>query len=128
MNDGDTINDDEFEALLDELHGSGKAPGADAERGETTAASALPAALTIREVGELGELLQARLTNDVPIRMDLSVVENIDTAGIQLLMAFQRTADATGLACEWANPSVAVSRIVDLLGVTSMRFSQTGHS
>lgn len=129
MTDGSTINDDEFEALLDELHGAGNVPGAGSRTEPRFSPSRIPTALTIREAGPLCEQLLARLADCAsPIRMDLSGVETIDTSGIQMLMAFQRSVERTGSVCEWADPSEAVSRIVELLGVTSLRFSQAGHS
>jgi|GEM_PF-6978124 len=127
MTDGNEINDDEFESLLDQLHGPGKVPGRVAGN-PPSKMSSLPSSLTIREVTELGEQVQAWLTGESPIRVQLSAIEHIDTAGVQMLMAFQRSAEGMGLVCEWVEPSEPVSRIVSQLGVTSMRFSHASGS
>lgn len=60
-------------------------------------------ALTIAEVAEFRSMLVSRLVQDGPVIVDLSAVDAIDTAGLQVLAAAKRTGRLT---IEQANESV----------------------
>ncbi|GAA5173679.1 hypothetical protein GCM10025771_01490 [Niveibacterium umoris] len=74
--------------------------------------------MTIFEAVELREQLSAALTA-APERLavDLSGVEEIDTAGTQLLIALKRQAAKEGKALEYCLHSAAVLGVIDLLNL-----------
>jgi anti-anti-sigma regulatory factor len=62
------------------------------------------------------------LSRNSPLLMDVSGIERIDTAAIQLLVMFHRTALDRGVEIQWKSSSEAVLLAVALLGLQS----QTG--
>lgn len=74
--------------------------------------------MTIFEVAELREQLSSALAAaDEPLRVDLSGVEEIDTAGTQLLIALKRQALRDGKTLEYRLHSAAVLAAMDLLNL-----------
>ncbi len=57
---------------------------------------ALVSDLTIFTIAEAHRLLVSRFNDDAPLAIDLSKVENCDTAGVQLLQAAVKTAEIRG--------------------------------
>jgi len=51
--------------------------------------------------------------------LDGSAVERIDTAGLQLLLAYRRAAAAQGHDTQWAGASDSLNEAADLLGLSS---------
>lgn len=74
--------------------------------------------MTVFEVAELRDRLSTAL-NTAPERLslDLSGVEEIDTAGTQLLLALKRQAAKEGKALEYCLHSAAVLGVIDLLNL-----------
>lgn len=72
----------------------------------------LPAHLDIAHAGELKQALDAALAEKPPLLLDAGAVEQVDTAGLQLLLAFRRTR-----AIEWRNPSPALRDAAALAGM-----------
>jgi anti-sigma B factor antagonist len=71
--------------------------------------------LTIYRAGELaGELLAAACNATVALRIDLSGVTEIDTAGLQILLMLRRTAVARGVRLELVRPSACVQEVFEL--------------
>ena len=73
-------------------------------------------ALSINEVVELKAMFDDVPGEDV-IVIGLSAVEKVDTAGIQLLLAFQQQAENFGQQVEWKAPSEVLKRAAENLGL-----------
>lgn len=73
--------------------------------------------LSIAQVGELYGQLLTSIADEKAINLDLSQIERVDTAAIQLLYSFQRDAAAQGLVIIWSNPSKVFCDAVDILDV-----------
>lgn len=76
----------------------------------------LPANCTIRDIGVLHDCLRSAPPDS---RLDGSAVQRIDTAGLQLLVAFSRERGTANLPVEWQSVSAAVSDAAGLVGVMS---------
>lgn len=79
---------------------------------------AIAGSLTIYEVcqahSELAAVLQSE--SQVPTwRLDLSAVEELDTAGVQLLLALHKSLLQLGIVLETCNPAVVVRELLELL-------------
>lgn len=76
--------------------------------------------LTIHRIHEMApELIAAACSGD-NLWIDLSAVERIDSAGIQLLALLQREAGQCQTRLEFENPSAAVIDLVDFYRLTSL--------
>ena len=64
-------------------------------------------------------LLQQALEQGQPIVLDANKLERIDGAALQLLHAFVKKADASGIDLRWQSPSEALRKAADLLGLRS---------
>lgn len=64
--------------------------------------------------GRLGEAL----TRALPIELTASGLERIDTAGLQLLVVFLRTARDRGLTLRWSDVGSPLMNSAQLLGLT----------
>ncbi|KGM08208.1 hypothetical protein LP43_0631 [Methylophaga thiooxydans] len=73
--------------------------------------------LSIAQVGKLYGQLLTSIADEKAINLDLSQIERVDTAAIQLLYSFQRDAAAQGLVIIWSNPSKVFCDAVDILDV-----------
>jgi len=77
---------------------------------------------TIYRAAELAEAMKASLAQ-VPsggaFELDLSGVTEMDSAGVQLLLAARRTTDETGRALRVAARSPAVVEVLDTLQLAS---------
>ncbi len=81
----------------------------------------LPARMTTDGIRALHAELKTRLrTGKAPPRLiiDGTRVEEVDTAGLQLLLAMRRSADAAGSTIEWRSPSAALVRAARNLALT----------
>ncbi len=54
------------------------------------------------------------------VKLDAASVEKIDTAGVQLLAAFQRDAREGGCEVTWVSPSSVLRDAVQRLGLTNV--------
>lgn len=79
----------------------------------------LKAQLDIREAVDLKTQLGTLLESDREIVLDASKVEKVDTAIMQLLTAFYRSAKAQGIVVKWKNPSDRMLRSAELLGLST---------
>lgn len=79
----------------------------------------LPETLTIQTVQTEYENMAAQLSelND-RITLQASQVGNIDSAGLQLLLAFISKIQRDGKSFEWESPSDALLKSADNLGLT----------
>ncbi|GEM_PF-1026283 len=78
----------------------------------------LKAELTIAQTAEFYPQFAQRIDKGGDIVLDGKAVTRIDTAFIQLLYQVQRTLAQTSHRLQWVNPSEAVSRSVELLGMS----------
>jgi anti-anti-sigma regulatory factor len=81
----------------------------------------LPASVTIHGIRALHAEIQAQLRPGASPRrlvVDGSKVEEIDTAGLQLLLAARRSADAAGAGIEWRSLPVVLLRAAQSLALT----------
>lgn len=78
---------------------------------------ALPAYLDIAHAGELKQLLDTALTAKPPVVLDAAAVEQVDAAGLQVLLAFQCARPAHGPAAAWRNPSDTLREAATLTGL-----------
>jgi phospholipid transport system transporter-binding protein len=65
---------------------------------------------------KLGRLLQAT----APVTVDVSALQRIDTAGLQLLAAFVRDRRTAGRAVAWRGRASALETAAGLLGLRDM--------
>lgn len=81
---------------------------------------ALASNCTVKDAAALKDTLCAVLDSDVAITLDISSVERIDTATIQVLCAFVRQRGAAARSVVWSGTSDAVEEAARLLGVRSL--------
>jgi anti-anti-sigma regulatory factor len=105
----------------------GSVMGAVPARGVATAAAAQPMAeailrlgaqLTIREAVPLRAELLERADGSASLALDASGVVKVDTAGLQLLLAFLARRRAGGAPTVWAGCSDALRRAADCLDLS----------
>lgn len=73
--------------------------------------------ITLTEAGQLKEILLGYV-NSPEIKVDAGKVEHIDTAGMQLLLAFSKAVQKQGGKIHWTGWSAACSGTAELLGLT----------
>lgn len=71
--------------------------------------------LTIYQAAEIKQTLQAALEQCDELEIDLSAVSEIDTAGVQLLIAAKKTAQEKQIALRLSAHSAAVMEVFELL-------------
>lgn len=71
--------------------------------------------MTIHRAGELRRLLEDALTPSGGIDVDLSRVSEIDSAGVQLIVAARKQAFADGKEMRIVAHSAAVAEVLELL-------------
>ena len=103
-------------------------PDADADRNasavEGTAVEAsvntkfhLEPSLEIKDVEDVHKRLMARLARGAAVTVDVSRVGAVDTAGVQLLVAFQGEAVKRGVSVEFCGNSSALTHALTVLGL-----------
>jgi anti-sigma B factor antagonist len=75
--------------------------------------------MTIYVATELRQRIVAALQGTETVELDLSAVGEIDTAGVQLLIAAKREAAAKGRKFHILAHSPAVREVLDLLGLSA---------
>jgi anti-anti-sigma regulatory factor len=66
---------------------------------------------------DLYDTLQAALGAQCPVVLDATRVECVDTAVLQMLCAFVRDAQASGIVVQWRQPSPSLENAARLLNV-----------
>ncbi len=79
-----------------------------------------PVRFTVAESAGFLSELKTRLESGKRLRIDLSRVEHVDTAALQLLAVVSRAALAEGRACEILGASESVRDDMSLLGLESL--------
>jgi ABC-type transporter Mla MlaB component len=100
------------------------APAQPVETPSTTAAPrtslVLAAECLVSGASTLKESLASLLDEPQPITLDITALQRIDTAGLQVLTAFIRERTAHGRTVEWRGISPALRSAAHLLGLTSL--------
>ena len=79
----------------------------------------LPAKLTIQSVAADHKDLSERITEiEAPVQIDASAVEEIDTAGMQLLLALVNEFNTQSVKAEWQSPSEVLIQTASILGMS----------
>ena len=80
---------------------------------------ALAAECLVSGASTLKESLASLVDQPRPITLDITSLQRIDTAGLQVLTAFARERAGHGRAIEWRGTSPALTSAAQLLGLTS---------
>lgn len=83
--------------------------------------------LTIYTASEWRDRLISEMAGTDDIRLQLAEVAEIDSAGLQLLLAAKRLANGEGRQLELANPSAAVRGLFDLVRLNEQLGSDALH-
>ena len=75
--------------------------------------------LDITQVESLKATLVNHLTPGTEITLIADQVERADTAGLQLLVSFLRTAAKQNITCQWQGVSTPLQDAADLLGLST---------
>lgn len=73
--------------------------------------------LTIAQCAEIYAQLLAAMAEGQAVNIDVSQLQRIDSAALQLFYSFQRDARAQGLVTIWSEPSKVFCDAVDILGM-----------
>jgi anti-anti-sigma regulatory factor len=96
-----------------------KASDADTEHKTEGGAFALAAECTVADAGSLKSEL-AKLFDEKVVVLDVSAVQRIDTAGLQVLTAFVLDRMVEDRDVEWRGNAPALTAAARLLGLTSL--------
>jgi ABC-type transporter Mla MlaB component len=77
----------------------------------------LDPSLEIKDVEDVHKRLMARLARGAAVTVDVSRVGAVDTAGVQLLVAFQSEAVKRGVPVEFCGLSTALTHALTVLGL-----------
>jgi anti-anti-sigma factor len=77
----------------------------------------LDASLRIGDVEARREVLQRLLDGREPVRIDISALQWVDSAGVQLLLAMRQEADRRGIALDYSGESPELFNALKLLGL-----------
>lgn len=83
-------------------------------------AFALAAECLVSGASTLKESLAGLLDEPQPITLDITALQRIDTAGLQVLTAFIRERAGNGRTVEWRGTAPALTSAAQLLGLTSL--------
>ena len=81
---------------------------------------ALAGECMISEAGSLKQKLAALLDEPLPVTLDITALQRIDTAGLQVITAFVRERAGHGRLVEWQGAAPALASAAQLLGLTSL--------
>jgi ABC-type transporter Mla MlaB component len=96
-----------------------KAPDAETEHKTEGGAFALAAECTVADAGSLKSELAKLLDEEGAVALDVSAVQRIDTAGLQVLSAFMLDRMVLDREVEWHGNSPALNAAARLLGLTT---------
>jgi ABC-type transporter Mla MlaB component len=81
---------------------------------------ALAAECMVSDAGSLKENLAALLDQPLPVTLDITALQRIDTAGLQVIAAFVRERTGHGRSVEWQGTAPVLTTAARLLGLTSL--------
>jgi anti-anti-sigma regulatory factor len=84
----------------------------------------LEPSLRIGEVEARRELLLRQLDGREPVRIDVGALQSVDTAGVQLLLAFRQEADRRGIRVDYCGESPELVNALQVLGLTDAVFGR----
>lgn len=84
--------------------------------------------LAVQHIGAARQRISAALASAGPITVDFSRIALIDTAGVQLLLAFGREAASRGLPLELRGESAVLTTALDVLGLQGSLRSAFGNA
>jgi phospholipid transport system transporter-binding protein len=96
-----------------------KAPGAETEHRTGGGAFAVAAECTVADAGALKASLAKLLDDSGVVTLDVSAVQRIDTAGLQVITTFVRERESQGRQVEWRGTAPALVAAAKLLGLSS---------
>jgi anti-anti-sigma regulatory factor len=97
--------------------GSAAAPAPEGAAAPVPAILHLGAGLEIKDVETVHRQLAGMLDGGSPVTVDISHVAAMDTAGVQLLLAFQNEAAKRGLLVEYSGRSTAFTHALTAVGL-----------
>ncbi|MGH8299361.1 MAG: STAS domain-containing protein [Steroidobacteraceae bacterium] len=102
--------------------GNGKAAAGTPSKSRTheDGALTLGAECTVAEADSLKAALASRLAGPEPVTVDVSALQRVDTAGLQLLAAFVRDRRTAGRTVQWRGRASALEAAAGLLGLKDM--------
>jgi ABC-type transporter Mla MlaB component len=74
----------------------------------------------VSDAGSLKENLAALLDQPLPVTLDITALQRIDTAGLQVIAAFVRERTGRGRSVEWQGTAPVLTTAARLLGLTSL--------
>jgi ABC-type transporter Mla MlaB component len=96
-----------------------KTPGVDTEHKTGNGAFSIAAECTVADAGSLKAGLAKLLDDAGMVTLDISAVQRIDTAGLQVIATFVRERESRGRPVEWRGNAPALSAAAKLLGLSS---------
>jgi ABC-type transporter Mla MlaB component len=81
---------------------------------------ALAAECMVSDAGSLKENLAALLDEPLPVTLDITALQRIDTAGLQVITAFVSERTGHGRSVEWQGTAPVLTTAARLLGLTSL--------
>jgi anti-anti-sigma regulatory factor len=94
------------------------APGVEEET--ATGAFAIAAECTVADASSLKSGLAKLLDESASVTLDISAVQRIDTAGLQVITAFIRERESQGRQVQWRGHAPAVTAAARLLGLGAL--------
>jgi ABC-type transporter Mla MlaB component len=73
--------------------------------------------LLVRDIANAKTRLREALDHGLPIRLHAGRLERVDTAALQLLLAFLREAETRGCAVEWGGDNAILASAIECLGL-----------
>ena len=80
----------------------------------------LAAEWLVSDASSLKQSLNGLLEQPLPVTLDVSALQRIDTAGLQLITAFVQERARQGRSVEWHGSAPVLSSAAQLLGLTSL--------
>jgi ABC-type transporter Mla MlaB component len=88
--------------------------------GKPSTTLALPAECMVGDAASLKENLAALLDESLPVTLDITALQRIDTAGFQVITAFVRERAGHGRTVEWQGNAPVMTTAAQLLGLTTL--------
>ncbi|MBS0418255.1 MAG: STAS domain-containing protein [Proteobacteria bacterium] len=99
--------------------GAARNSTADASPSPVSTTLVLAAECLVAGAGALKESLAPLVEQPLPVTLDITDLQRIDTAGLQVLTAFARERTGHGRAIEWRGTAPALTSAAQLLGLTA---------
>ena len=80
----------------------------------------MAAECTVADVASLKSGLAKLLDAAEPITLDISAIQRVDTAGLQIIAAFVRDRESQGRQVQWQGESPALTAAAQLLGLNAL--------